>query len=79
MSGNLFTVPQIARLLGVGQHRVDYVCRTRRDIEPAGLAGKVRLYSGDTVKHIASELLIERITIRDGGVLRDIQSNQPTE
>ncbi len=49
------TVGEIAQRLGVPVHRVVYVIESR-DIRPAGLAGRARVFSKADIDHIASEL-----------------------
>ena len=49
------TVGEIAKRLGVGLHRIQYVIRSRR-IRPAGLAGNARVFSNEDVSVIADEL-----------------------
>ena len=49
------TVGEIAKRLGVGLHRIQYVVRSRR-IRPAGLAGNARVFSNEDVSVIANEL-----------------------
>ncbi len=49
------TVGQIAKRLGVPNHRVTYVIETR-GITPVGVAGNARVFTEADVEHIESEL-----------------------
>lgn len=52
----LATPGQIALLLGVPKHRVDYILRSRRYIKPRALAGIVRCFDDEAVAQIRHEL-----------------------
>ncbi|MSO37798.1 MAG: MerR family transcriptional regulator [Acidimicrobiia bacterium] len=49
------TIGEIARRIGVPQHRVEYVIRAR-NITPCGWAGNARVFSDADVERIADEL-----------------------
>lgn len=49
------TIGEIARRLGVSNHRVEYVIRTR-DIRPCGWAGNARVFSEEDVERVADEI-----------------------
>ncbi|GMU33231.1 MAG: hypothetical protein AMXMBFR20_11030 [Planctomycetia bacterium] len=51
----LLTVGEIARLLGVELHRVEYIIRARK-IKPSGRAGNLRVFLDEDVKHISAEI-----------------------
>jgi len=52
---NLFTMPEIAKLLRVEQHRLTYLIRARA-IEPAAKKAGIRLFTYGQAQHMASEL-----------------------
>jgi len=58
------TVGEIARRLGVPEHRVEYIIQSR-NIRPHSRAGNLRIFSEADVQHIASEL--RRIDAEKGG------------
>jgi DNA-binding transcriptional MerR regulator len=51
------TIGEIARRVGVPQHRVQYVIRAR-NIVPCGWAGNARVFSEADVERIADELCV---------------------
>ena len=51
----LITMPEIARRLGVPQHRVDYYLRSR-NLEPTEVIANIRLYDVDMVMRVAAAL-----------------------
>ncbi len=61
------TVGEIARRLGEPIHRIEY-CIRARGIEPAAVAGNVRVFTDTDVARIASEL--RRIDDERGGCVR---------
>lgn len=63
---SFLTVGTIARRLNESLHRVEYAIRTR-DIEPAGIAGNLRIFNEDAIEQVATAL--REIDIRrEGGV-----------
>lgn len=46
----------IARELGQSLQRVQYILRTRPHIQPAALAGRLRLYDRQAVAHVRHEI-----------------------
>lgn len=62
---HLPTVGEISRRTGAPVHRIEYVIRSR-DIQPAGRAGNLRVFTEADVQHIASEL--QRIDADRGGL-----------
>ena len=68
MTVAMLTVGEIARQLGVKIHKVEYVVASR-NIEPAGRAGNLRVFTEADVKHIQSELTrIEEDRLAGAGV-----------
>ena len=61
----IHSVGTLAQLFRVPIHRIQYVIRSR-GIEPAGIAGNVRLFDEAAAKRIASEL--QRIEDDKGGI-----------
>lgn len=55
VSREFYSSGEIARENGVGQHKVDYITRTR-GIKPSAVVGGRKLYSAAAAKRIASEL-----------------------
>lgn len=49
---SLYTVGRIARHLQEPIHRIEYVLTTRRGIEPAARAGRLRLFNSAQVEQI---------------------------
>jgi hypothetical protein len=52
----LYALGDIARELGVEQHRVAYILKTRRWIQPVARVGSNRCFDGKAVKQIAAVL-----------------------
>ncbi len=52
----LATVGQIAALLDVPLHRVEYVVRSRPHITPRAIAGGARCFSNEAIAQIRHEL-----------------------
>jgi hypothetical protein len=52
---SIHSVGTLALLYGVPVHRIAYIIRTR-GIEPAGIAGNVRLFDEAAAQRIGSEL-----------------------
>lgn len=52
----LATVGEIARLLDVPIHRIEYVLRTRSDIRPRAKAGGARCFDDEGIAQIREEL-----------------------
>ena len=63
---SFLTVGTIAGRLNEPIHRVEYAIRTR-DIEPAGIAGNLRIFNEEAIEQVASAL--REIDIRrEGGI-----------
>ena len=52
----LATIGEVARALGVPQHRVEYVLRTRPHIRPRARAGRARCFDAAAIAQIRHEL-----------------------
>jgi len=52
----LLTAGRLAAQLRVPLHRVTYLLRTRRHIQPKALAGKLRLYDREAIPMLRHEL-----------------------
>lgn len=61
----IHSVGTLARLFDVPVSRIQYIVRSR-DIQPAGIAGNVRLFDEAAAQWIGSEL--ERIAADKGGI-----------
>jgi DNA-binding transcriptional MerR regulator len=61
----LKTIGVIAEILGVPQHRVAYLLRTRSHIRPTARAGRVRLFDSQAVAMLRHE--ISATDARNGG------------
>ncbi len=55
-SAKLWTVGLIANHLGVEQHQILYLIKTR-GIQPIGRAGSARVFSDNSVKQLSRELV----------------------
>ena len=64
----LLTVGLIAQETGQPVHRIEYILATRTHIQPAALAGQVRLYSQTALVAIRAEL--DAIATRRTGRVR---------
>jgi hypothetical protein len=65
----LLTIGGIAAALEEPLHRIEYVLRTRRHLEPAALAGHVRLFRAETIDLVAAELrAIDAKRVRPSGL-----------
>lgn len=63
-TNNFITAGTMAERLGVPIHKVQYILRTRQ-IEPAGKAGVLRVYSEEQLAEVAANL--DAISARQGG------------
>ncbi len=52
----LATTGEVARLLDVPLHRVQYIVRTRAHIQPSATAGGIRCFNDESVAKIRHEL-----------------------
>lgn len=52
----LLTVGELAREIGAQLHQVEYILKTRKDIEPTGYIGGKRVFNRDTVARIRREI-----------------------
>ena len=52
----LLTIGKIAKTLNVPIHRIDYVLRTRPDIQPLAVAGRTRLFDSEGLRRIRYEI-----------------------
>lgn len=52
----LATTGEVAQLLGVPLHRIQYVLQTRSHIRPAATAGGARCFDDDAIAKIRHEL-----------------------
>jgi len=52
----LATPAEVARILGVPLHRVEYVLRSRAHIRPRAIAGSVRCFDDEAIARIRHEL-----------------------
>lgn len=56
MEREIFTIGEVAALLGAPVHRVTNIVNTRAHIKPADRIGNLRVYSRDTIALIRAEL-----------------------
>lgn len=56
MEREIFTIGEVAALLGAPVHRVTNIVNTRAHIKPADRIGNLRVYSRDAIALIRSEL-----------------------
>ncbi len=61
----LATIGEVAKLLNVSPHRIEYVLRTRPHIRPRAMAAGVRCFDDDAIAQIRHEL--NSIDARHGG------------
>ena len=61
----LATIGEVAKLLNVPPHRIEYVLRTRPYIRPRAMAAGVRCFDDDAISQIRHEL--NSIDARHGG------------
>ena len=52
----LATIGEVAKLLDVPLHRIEYILRSRPHIRPRATAGGIRCFSDDSVAQIRHEL-----------------------
>ena len=52
----LATLGEVAKLLDVPPHRIEYVVRTRQHIQPRAMAAGVRCFDDDAIALIRHEL-----------------------
>ncbi len=55
MNNNLMTLGTLAERLGIKIHRAEYLVRSRH-VQPAGTAGRYRLFDGKTLEKLQREL-----------------------
>ena len=52
----LATIGEVAKLLHVPLHRIEYILRSRPHIRPSATAGGIRCFNDDSVAQIRHEL-----------------------
>ena len=65
MKPRLLTVGRVAEILGKSVSRIEYILRTRVDIEPSAFAGNARLFDRAALTRIRQEL--DAVESRRGG------------